>query len=63
MAVTRQVMRGSLEQFIAERGGPISTDELLAILDSVPDVPPVPGDELPADYAEPHLDLKSPPAA
>lgn len=49
MAVTRQVMRTSLEQFITERGGPLPIEELLEMLDSVPDAPPVPGDELPAE--------------
>lgn len=46
MAVTRQVLRGSLEQFIAGHGGPVSREELLALLDTVPDGPPLPGDEL-----------------
>ncbi len=46
-AVTREVTQLKMADLIAARGGPVSAQEILDLLDAAPDVPPVEGDELP----------------
>lgn len=46
-AVTREVTQLKMADLIEARGGAVSTQEFLQLLDAAPDAPPIKGDELP----------------
>lgn len=46
-AVTREVTQLKMADLIEARGGAVSTQEFLQLLDAAPDAPPTKGDELP----------------
>ena len=48
LAVAQAVGAWQTQSVIAERTGRASRGDFLRVLDAVPDVPPAPGDELPA---------------